>query len=222
MKTTMTIHQLLPIAQALALLVAQAGLGNASLSAAVVYQEPYGGPVGVSGARLLPYQYLGVRFSLTEPTQLTSIHSEFGALGENGTYFAALISLPSVNSLPQGSPFNLGDVLYSTQFTLSFGPSRPLEIPFPVTLNAGAYGLIFGGNTAIEGYIRNYQQVAGSSSFRWSTGPWPTGWFDEPEGPTWNLSLEGVVVPEPSAYVLLTIAMVALLVRKRGTKDAAS
>ena len=67
----------------------------------------------------------------------------------------------------------------------------------------------------------NHQQVEGSSSFMWTTGPLPTGWADAPEGPTWNVSLQGVVVPEPSTYVLLTIAWAAWLMRKRGTKEAA-
>lgn len=220
MKKTMTSHRLLRMAQALVLLAAQGVLGNTMLSAAVVYQEPHGDRVGASGARVLPYQYIGVRFNLAEPTQLTSIHTEFESLGENGSFFAALISLPSVNSLPQGSPFNPGDVIYSTRFSLSYVPAHPFEIPFPVTLNPGAYGLLFGGNTVIEGRILNYDQVAESSSFMWNTGPLPTGWVDVPEGPTWNVSLQGVVVPEPSTYVLLTIAVVALFMQRRWRKEA--
>lgn len=221
MTKIMTSHGLLRVAKALVLIAAQGVLGNTSLSASEVYQEPYGNRVGDSGARVLTYQYLGVRFNLSEPTQLSSIHTEFESLGENGSFFAALISLPSINSLPQGSPFNPGDLIYSTQFNLSYVPSHPFEIPFPVTLDPGAYGLIFGGNTTIEGRMLNYEQVEGSSSFMWTTGPLPTGWVDVPEGPTWNVSLQGVVVPEPSFYILITTAMVALGFLKRRRKESA-
>jgi hypothetical protein len=66
-------------------------------------------------------------------------------MGESpSSFFAALVSLPSISSLPQGHPFADGEVVYSTVFDLSWDYLAPRDLPFDVTINPGAYAIIFG------------------------------------------------------------------------------
>lgn len=106
-----------------------------------IYQEPLGAtnlyPVAVA-----TWQYVGVKFQVDQPIHISSLH---GVMGDSpSSFFAALVSLPSISSLPQGHPFADGEVLYSTVFNLSWDYLAPRDIPFDVTIDPGAYAIIFG------------------------------------------------------------------------------
>jgi hypothetical protein len=119
-------------------------------------------------------QFLGWRFQLTNPLQVTDIgghlasRSNFG----NGEIFGAIISLSNSNAIPQGEPFKLGEVPGQVLATTSFNPgfpSRDVTVPLFVTLNPGNYALIFGtGLFGASGYgfmPRSQQDFPGSSYF---------------------------------------------------------
>jgi len=217
------------MAQALVLVMAGGALRGIPLSAAVVYQEPRGIQFSIPGAHVTSNQYVGVRFSLSQPTELTALRARFAST--SGSFFAALVGLPSINSLPQGNPFNPGEVIYSTEFnrpTLSMADNgsenreglgilpTPLNIPVSVTLGPGVYGLIFGGNTG-TGDMVSYNTVPGSTSLLWTRLTFPMGWQDDLPI-TWDISIEGTVVPEPGTYVLFITGAIAILLKRTRRK----
>jgi hypothetical protein len=166
------------------------------------HQEPIGDQYSNPGAVVSYWQFVGVRFQLDEPVQITSVQAEIGY--SSSTFFAALIPLATMDGLPQGSPFETNEVLYSKLFD-STAPS----IPFDVTVGPGIYGLVFGaglfGSGNSIGAMDLYQRVPGSTGFVWTTDgpPGTVPWHDS--GLTFNVSIEGVVVPEPSFTGVLSL-----------------
>lgn len=169
------------------------------------YQEPLGPPSPYPSA-VATWQYVGVRFQVQQPVQITSLHTVMG--DSPSSFFAALISLPSVTSLPQGSPFAAGEVVYSTVFDLSWDFLAPRDIPFNVTLNPGAYAIVlgagqFGSTGSVSGVISTYSTVPESTGFAWVPEATPA-WHET--GVTWDVSVHGAVVPEPTFIMLIGLS----------------
>lgn len=96
--------------------------------------QGYGVPASASS-------FVGWRFQVSKTTAVTQVGGHLGAL--QGNMFAAIISLSSIDALPQGAPFAEGVVKASATFT---PPTLTAEFstPLSVTLQPGAYALIFG------------------------------------------------------------------------------
>jgi len=179
-----------------------------------LYQEPLGSPSPYPAA-VATWQYVGVRFQVDQPVQITAVDSVMG--DSPSSFFAALVSLPSVSSLPQGNPFADGEVIYSTVFNLSWDFLAPRDIPFNVTVNPGAYAIIFGagqfGSSGyISGVISTYSTVPDSTGFAWVPGTTPA-WHDT--GDTFDVSIHGIVVPEPSFIMLIESGVFILAINRK-------
>src|SRR4051794_21802605 len=88
-----------------------------------VYQNPTGPLISPTGGQVKSDQFIGARFQFSSPVDVSSISGRFGNL--NGSYFAALVPLSSLSSLPHGNPpagipFNAGEVLSYRTFTNTF------------------------------------------------------------------------------------------------------
>jgi hypothetical protein len=168
-----------------------------------IYQEPLGSSNSYPAA-VATWQYVGVKFQVAQPVEITSLH---GVMGDSpSSFFAALVPLSSISSLPQGNPFAAGEVMYSTVFNLSWDYLTPRDIPFDVTIDPGAYAIIFGAGQfgspsyGLAGVISTYSKVPNSTGFAWDPDFAPN-WHDT--GLTWDVSVYGQVVPEPSFIVLI-------------------
>jgi hypothetical protein len=183
--------------------------------AETLYSEPHGVRAQFPAA-LASWQYVGVRFELDQPFQITALHTELG--DSPSSFFAALVRLPTVVSFPQGDPFAAGEVVHSEVFNLTWDFLQPLDIPFSVTAAAGAYAVVFGGgqfgSTAyISGVAGAYNTVANSTGFVWirdDLNP-EAPWHDTPNM-TYDVRVEGTVVPEPTLTVLWLLATVVFSV----------
>jgi len=197
------------------LLVSTWLLGCHTGIAATLYTEPLGASAQYPAA-LASWQYVGIRFELDQPAQLTALHAEMG--DSPSSFFAALVQLPSVTSLPQGNPFAQGEVLYSTIFNLDWDFMKLWDIPFTVSVDPGAYAIIFGaGQFGSSGYISavagTYNSVPASTGFVWvPDSPAPLApWHDTPSI-TFNVSVEGTLVPEPSSVTFVFVGLLTLRV----------
>jgi len=130
-------------------------------AADTLFTEPHGAAYQYPSA-LASWQFLGIRFELNQPAQLTSLHTVLG--DSPSSFFAALVSLPSVTSLPQGGP--LRRVKYCTrQCSILAGMSCPLIFRSTVSVGPGAYAIVFGGglfgsSAYISAVAETYNSVA--------------------------------------------------------------
>ena len=187
-----------------------------------IYQEPLGTSNQYPSA-VATWQYVGVKFQVDQPTHIDSLHAVMG--DSPSSFFAAIVSLPSISSLPQGRPFAAGEVLYSTVFNLSWDYLTPRDIPFDVTIDPGAYAIILGAGLfgspsyGIAGVISAYNKVPNSTGFDWVPDFGPT-WNNT--GLTWDVSVYGQVVPEPPCIVLIGASgLLFVISRKWGLKHRA-
>jgi hypothetical protein len=151
-------------------------------SLAQTFYNPIGPATG-SDSGLYDDQFLGARFSFSNSVTVVSVSGEFhDAWGYGGSYFAALVPLPSMTALPTGNPaagvpFNPGEVMSYRTFTAYFGGTpQILTIPFAINLPSGVYGVVFGrglfGTSASGGGMPRYNDVPTSAGFYWSNQPW--------------------------------------------------
>ena len=186
-------------------------------AADTLYTEPHGAAYQYPSA-LASWQFLGIRFELNQPAQLTSLHTVLG--DSPSSFFAALVSLPSVTSLPQGGPFAPGEVLYSTVFNLSWDVV-PIDIPFNVSVGPGAYAIVFGGglfgsSAYISAVAETYNSVASSTGFVWvpDSPPPYTPWHNTPLV-SWDVTVKGTLIPEPSGVAFAAVGTAALVISRR-------
>jgi len=188
---------------------------TSALLADALYEEPLGASAPYPAA-MASWQYVGVRFMLDQPCQITNLHTELG--DSTSSFFAALISLPTVTSLPQGEPFAAGEVMHSEIFSLAWYGLQPMDIPFAVTVDPGAYAIVFGGgqfgSTAnMAGVVGTYNSLPDSTGFVWiPDSPSPLAPWHDTQGLTFNVSVEGEVVPEPSRVKLCLVGIATLCI----------
>ena len=195
-----------------------------TLVADTLYDEPHGERLDGLPA-LVSWQYFGVRFALSQPSQITTLHSEFALLSEGtSSFFAALIRLPTDTSLPQGNPFTPEEVVHTENFDLTGTSLHPVSIPFDVFVDPGAYAVIFGAGLfgspeGIAGTAGSYASVPDSSGLLWTPFR-PTPPFDPWQSlsdSTYTVTIEGAVVPEPSTIVMLLLGLGWFGVSRRQT-----
>ena len=142
--------------------------------------------LGFTGQLLGPtvwgQQFLGSRFHLTQPVQVTAIGGHLAADFVE-TLFAAIVSLPSPRGLPGFAPHSIDtSAIASTLFTPP-QPSADVLIPLSVALGPGDYALVFGGADSAVGYFPlgargtgimpvNNVPMPGSSSFHGDAFRW--------------------------------------------------
>ncbi len=143
-------------------------------------------PIGAASGSIssvFDKQYIGARFQLPSATRILSAKGEFSRA--DGTLFVAVVPLASLTALPVGTtaletPFNPGEVLFSTTFTPAGAGLH--TVPLNLDVPAGVYGIIFGSNalgaTGSSGTPR-YAAVTGSTALM-RNGPvdGPFTWFN--------------------------------------------
>ncbi len=187
--------------------------------------------LGTGGNALGDTQFMAARFSVSAPTQITSVGGNIGSGPSRESLFAAIVRLSGPGAVPvpgtwpnAQSAFNPQDIVGTTLFT-AFPPevSRHITIPFSRLLEPGHYALVFGsgmfGATAIGYMPENNPVNPGQASLMgwWDTFQDPeTGkilwhWNEMPLYPTtMRFVVQGYVVPEPAAAVLFVMALAIL------------
>lgn len=195
---------------------------------ATILETALPGAVSSSGGTVISgSQFLGARFSVNGPTQITAVGAHVGTsnLNPNSTFFAAIVKVATSSTMPvagtytdQTAAFNLPDVMGTVVFGVQPGGSQHISIPFPLVVGSGNYVLTIGSGlfgASGSGYMpKNNPKKPGQ--------PPPIGWWDTFENPKrwqWNAIIltdealrfvvEGVAVPEPTAAELTIFGLIA-------------
>lgn len=186
--------------------------------ASVIWESATMGPApAFSGYSLNTNQFLGARFQVTSPVQVSAIGGHLWENSGTGTFFGAIVELSGPTALPTGSPFDLTLVASTTFVAPSL--SSDYRTPLSVALATGYYGLIFGAgqlgsSSGVGAMPWNNSDLPGASYFWWNgtTGNWvpgtDTGMRFVVEGPSSE-------IPEPSTFVLLGTSLLGLALRRR-------
>jgi hypothetical protein len=191
----------------------------------IIFQSALLGPTGQSsGTTISPFQFLGARFSISEPATITEIGGHMGVIDANsvGSFFGAVIRLSGPGSLPTGSPFSLSEVVATTTFNLPFTTIDFLT-PLSTTLTAGDYALVFGAGqfgspvTAVGVMPNDNFDLPGASYFFWQAST--STWFNDGIS-NMRFVVEGNFIPEPPTLLLLGPLLAVLLVwQRKSTRD---
>jgi hypothetical protein len=190
-----------------------------SANGAIIYESATLANEGTDTMTLTSYtldytQYLASRFHIDDPVDVTSIGGHL--IGDHNTLFGAILSLDSPSSLPTGDPINMSEVVaYGVFGSSEIYPSKDYRLPLSVVLDPGDYAVVFGsdlfGAFGDGGMIYIGQEdLPGASYICWIDS---TGWFEPPDSGM-RFVVEGTVIPEPSAVLLLSLGGL-LLARKR-------
>lgn len=146
---------------------AHRGLPFNPLESATFGPTPLGG-----GPSIISAQFSGARFSLATTFEVSAVGGALQSSGAPGDIFAAVVRL-GPSGLPQGLPFNTGEVLASTIFNPGT-PGSDLLVPLSVSLPPGDYGLVVGTGlfgASGEAFVDNKgTNLPGASYFRWVFG----------------------------------------------------
>jgi hypothetical protein len=150
--------------------------------AEVIYESATMGPTGQTEGYLIDsYGFMGSRFYIGNPVQVTAIGGHLFAGWPEDDIFGAIVRLDGLNDLPNGFPFVSGDVVAYTLFTPNY-PSSDFRAQLSVLLEPGYYGLVFGsglyGATG-SAYMPNGGQsdMTGATYFLWD-GYYDYSWYD--------------------------------------------
>lgn len=108
----------------------------------ILESAPLGATGHNSGSSVTNTQFIGWRFQIDAPLDVDHVGGHLLEF-EPGGLFAALVSLPSINSLPAGAPFTADELVATTTFQAPF-PSDEVTIPLNAELHPGSYALMFG------------------------------------------------------------------------------
>lgn len=156
------------------LLVVCAVVGSPILTADIIYESATFAGSESGGAVLGQVQFVGARFTISSPVQITAIGGDIGEgdIGEfrPGGLFGAIVSLSGPNALPSCNPFD-STTIASVVFDAPY-PSEDISIALSVTLEPGSYGLIFGGGefgSSGTGFIGTGDPaLPGANGFAWN------------------------------------------------------
>ena len=98
----------------------------------------------IGGTSITNSQFVGWRFETDLPLEIERVGGHLLSFPDvQGDIFAALVRLPSVESVPLGAPFTTEEVIATTTFRPPF-PSSEVFTPFSATIPPGAYVLVYG------------------------------------------------------------------------------
>jgi hypothetical protein len=125
----------------------------------VLESATMGPPAQAVGAPLSPSHFMAWRFSITSPLAVTEVGGHLGQI--SGELFAAIISLPAVDAMPQAAPLSPAITVSSAVFAPPQG-TADVRVPLSSPLAAGAYALVFGSgefNASGSGLMPSGQQT---------------------------------------------------------------
>lgn len=191
-----------------------------ALATIIVETATLGATGQTSGTNINSNQWLGARFTLTQPTQITDIGGHLVSTAPGGI-FGAIVPLSSPTALPSFLPSTIAtSALAGTVFT---PPSLSADVltPLSVLLAPGSYAVVFGsggpfgaaGSGAMA--IANLPLLGSPSFFRAFGGSWVENGFTEA-----RFVVVGNVVPEPTTALLLGVGLagVTAMRRRRATQ----
>lgn len=122
-------------------------------------------------------QFAGARLSVPAAVKLAGLTVEFSRV--SGSLFLAVVPLATTTSLPIGggtstTPFNSGEVVFQTTFTLPSGFVGTAAIPLNLDLAPGLYGFVLGsGQFGATGSasVPNYAYKSDNAGFLWNGPP---------------------------------------------------
>jgi hypothetical protein len=182
----------------------------------VIYESATGNLNDGDGFAVSNVQFMGSRFTLSSPTQVTSVGGTFiSGATFSGSVFASLVDLGG-NNLPQGNPFDNTDVLISAIFTPTVAGDD--FVPLSIALPAGDYAVVFGAGL-FGSESESFQSMSGGTTTTEGSGSYI---FWNAEAGQWNeadaeIGRRFVVngVPEPSSTLALFGLGSVLITRRR-------
>ncbi len=206
-------------------------------SGSVIYQSGALGPMGVTWNQVISgdvpasnialFNFMGVRFQVSEEWIATGIGGHFLGGYDETSFFGAIVSLTDSDDFPDSGDLSTPDVLGVTIMDFPHA-SAETSGDLSVHLQPGWYAVVFGtrqfGTTGRGAALRNGEDFGSPSYIVWHPDP---GWYNYSDlssflGPgNLHLFVEGIVIPEPTTAILLTIASGSLggLVRRRRYAD---
>jgi hypothetical protein len=170
---------------------------------AVIYESATFGTTAQTGGPLVNSgQFLGVRFQIFLPTNITSIGGHFLEDGGDADFFGAIVALTSFSDFPDSSNLSTSDVIGSTLLSPP-AASNDVSGSISLTLTPGIYSLVFGsglfGATGSGLAPSNNTDIGSPSYFFRNLAPiYLNGGFSRT-----RFFVEGTVVPIPGAVWLL-------------------
>jgi hypothetical protein len=166
--TTSTVLKMLAVSVAGSALMA---LATPAAQASLLTSATLGATGQIFGVPVSNVQYLGWRFRVTAPLQVTQIGGHLVGDGGGKPIFGAIVRLSSPTAFPTAFPPAPGEIVASTTFTPPSAlttKSQDVRIPLSASLPPGNYALIFGSTTGLGGVARmpiNNPSLPGSTYF---------------------------------------------------------
>jgi hypothetical protein len=185
--------------------------------AALIYSSSEPGTFGgqPSGFNISSTLYIGWRFEVSTPVTIDTIGvGMYRGTGSTGIFSISLVSLATNGSLPSGSPFTPGELLLqeSVSHGLKDYGERQFLLSTPISLSAGAYGLVLSTTSSNAGTLPNSNSdYSGTSYFTWNGSGWQNGGVS-------NVRLAAYGVPEPSTLALAFPTALFLVTMRRRSK----
>jgi hypothetical protein len=141
----MTRLSFMPLLVCSATLLACLLCNSESIGQPVVLESAVMGTPGrFGGTSITTSQFVGWRFQTSQSLAVDHIGGHLLSFSdEPGDIFAALVRLPSIDSVPMGAPFNPDEIVATTTFRPPF-PSAEVFTPLSAMLAPGSYTLVFG------------------------------------------------------------------------------
>ena len=175
-----------------------------------------------------PFQFVAARMTISDIIHVTQIGATMFSADDEGTFFAAILSLHDVTSLPGGNPLD-GSEMGTTMFTAGSAVDDYFGIT-DIVLHPGHYAILIGsgefGTSGLGGLSPNNIDHPWASYLRWTEeinpiipfgGPiaYNSGaWADVGSG-GYRMFLEGTVIPEPSTGILMLFGFIAVWINRR-------
>ena len=162
--------------------------------------------------------FIGVRFQLDQPVETTAIGGHFvGGIG--GTFFGGIVQLDDENDFPDSANLSTDDVLGITEFAF---PEVSDEVfgDISLSLEPGNYALVFGsGLFGVQGSgvaVGNNPDIGNTAYIsRTADGVWINLQGTSIPFENFRLTVEGLVVPEPSMLLLGLSALLSTMSLRR-------
>jgi hypothetical protein len=176
---------------------------------------------------LYDQRYFGFGFTLDKATTITAIGGEFDNI--SGNIFGAIVALPSAGAVPTFAPSQLAaNALGHVVFT-GTGSATDQTAPLSLTLAAGNYAVIFGGDSQFAGADGTAGLTADNDGdgtanlFQYFGLVYGDSWTHDSIYDGLRLYVQGSpvgAVPEPGtwAMMILGLGVVGGALRRRGSR----